>query len=129
MNGEHLGTGEHNNDVPMAPNTGVPLNAHAPGPAVAQVEKPEKFAGCFFKRLQQKMLFYIAAVGLDIMLNEDPLAVDLIDDQNQNMLNNLFVEVWNFNNYVYLSHILSCSIILFIDCTVLIKLQSHCGRL
>ena len=58
--------------VPVAPVVPVTPTVHVtPTVPVSQAEKPEKFIGTYFKRWQQKMLFYLATLHLARYLYEE----------------------------------------------------------
>ncbi|KZV23634.1 hypothetical protein F511_34335 [Dorcoceras hygrometricum] len=89
----------------MAFNGAGPTNSAVPVTAsVNHAEKSDKFNGLYFKRWQQKMLFYLTTLNLARSLTEE---VPTLKEGEQNAESVSAVEVWDHSNFLCRNYVLN----------------------
>ncbi|KAK6148887.1 hypothetical protein DH2020_016412 [Rehmannia glutinosa] len=73
--------------------------------ALAHGEKPPKFSGAYFKRCQQKMLFYLTTLGLSRFLKDDP--PPSVEDDEVDNNRRIVVDVWNNSDFLCCNYVLN----------------------
>ena len=87
----------------------TPTMVPPPTPVLAQMtmshrEKPEKFNGTYFKRWQQKMLFYLTTLNLSHFLREDAPALKENETDKQVVI---AVKAWKHADFLYRKYLLN----------------------
>ena len=67
-------------------------------------EKPERFNGTDFKKLQQKMLFYLTTLNLARFLNEDGSKLDVGETDKEKLVD---VDAWNHSDFLCRNYVLN----------------------